>query len=288
MHVFRSRAKVTILLNGLQVDDMQTQALPRVRPPAVAGRFYAADPATLSRDVQALLGAATRHGPQPKAIIVPHAGYVYSGAVAASAYALLGDSRTRLERVVLLGPSHRHALQGMAVPAADAFMTPLGTLALYRPGIDALAAMPGVQVADAPHALDHALEVQLPFLQAQLDNFSLLPIAVGACQADLVADALECVWGGAETLVVVSTDLSHFHRDDQARVIDRNTSELILRREATLTGAQACGCHALNGLLKVAQRRDLKVQLLDRRTSADSAGDRARVVGYASFAVDAA
>ena len=266
---------------------MQTQSFERVRAAAVAGRFYASDPVILRRDIHTLLGAATRCGPQPKALIVPHAGYVYSGAVAASAYALLCESRTRIERVVLLGPSHRRALQGMAVPSVDAFMTPLGAVALDQCGIDALAAMPQVQVADAAHEGGHALEVQLPFLQAQLDNFSVLPMAVGACQANVVADALECVWGGAETLVVVSTDLSHFHRDDEARRIDCSTSELILRREATLTGTQACGCFAVNGLLMVAQRRDLKVQLLDRRNSADSTGDRARVVGYASFAIDA-
>ena len=265
---------------------MQTASETRVRLPAVAGLFYPGDPALLKRDVQALLDAVERRGPQPKALIAPHAGYVYSGAVAASAYALLGDSREQIERVVLLGPSHRVPLRDMAVPSVDAFVTPLGTIALDQPGIDALRALPGVQVMDAPHQLDHALEVQLPFLQAQLDDFTLLPVAVGACPADLVADALEAVWGGAETLIVVSTDMSHFHPYAEAQTIDRASTELILRREVTLRGNQACGCYAVNGLLRVAQRRDLRVQLLDLANSGDTAGDRTRVVGYASFAVD--
>ena len=266
---------------------MQDASTARVRPPAVAGSFYPADPALLSRDVQTLLGAVTRRGPRPKAIIAPHAGYIYSGAVAASAYALLGECRGEIERVVLLGPSHRVPLRGMAVPSVDAFMTPLGTVALERSAIERLSALPAVQVADAPHELDHALEVQLPFLQAQLGDFLLIPVAVGQCPAEQVADALECVWGGPETLVVVSTDMSHFHAYAKARAIDHDTSELIVRREATLRGEQACGCYAVNGLLTVAQRRGLRVQLLELANSGDTAGDRTRVVGYASFAVDA-
>ena len=266
---------------------MQIGSTVVVRPAAVAGTFYPADPLVLARDVRALLGAVTAGGSRPKAIIAPHAGYVYSGAVAASAYALLSDSRNQIERVVLLGPSHRVPLQGMALPSVDAFMTPLGAVALDRPVLDEMSALPAVAVADAPHALDHALEVQLPFLQTQLGSFSLLPVAVGACPPELVADVLESVWGAAETLIVVSTDMSHFHCSDEARVIDRDTAELIVRGEATLRGEQACGCHAVNGLLLAARRHDLPVKLLDLGNSGDTAGDRARVVGYASFAVDA-
>lgn len=275
---------------------MQDGLTARVRPPAVAGAFYPADPRALACEVRALLATASRgRSPpgaqskaQPKAVIVPHAGYIYSGAVAASAYALLADSRTRIRRVVLLGPSHRVPLRDMAVPSVSAFMTPLGSVALERAALTRLSALPAVHIADEPHELDHALEVQLPFLQVQLDNFQLVPVAVGSCGADLVADVLEMVWGGEETLIVVSTDMSHFRSYEEACLLDRDTSAAIVRGDASLRGEQACGCFAVNGLLTAAQRRGLHLRLLDQRNSGDTTGDRARVVGYASFAADAA
>ncbi len=264
---------------------MHAGPAPRIRTPAVAGRFYPGDAGTLSQQVAALLGAVPDAAPPPKALIVPHAGYVYSGPVAASAYALLRGCRRALERVVLLGPSHHVPLRCMAVPSVDAFDTPLGRVPLDRAAVAALAAMEHVRVWDAPHEMDHALEVQLPFLQAQLGDFALVPLAVGPCAPARVAAVLDAVWGGPETLVVVSTDMSHFHRYEQARAIDRDTAAAILRRETSLSGEQACGCHAVNGLLHAARERGLEVELLDQRNSGDTAGDRARVVGYASFAL---
>ncbi len=264
---------------------MHTEPAQRVRRPAVAGRFYPGDAGTLARQVASLLGAVPETTGPPKALIVPHAGYVYSGPVAASGYALLGGSRGAFERVLLLGPSHHVPLRCMAVPSVDAFETPLGRVPLDRELIARLAAMEHVREWDAPHDMDHALEVQLPFLQAQLGAFSLVPVAVGPCAAGRVADVIEAAWGGPETLVVVSTDMSHFHGYADAQAIDRGTTEAILRRDTAITGDQACGCHAVNGLMETARRRGLEVELLDLRNSGDTAGDRSRVVGYASFAV---
>jgi AmmeMemoRadiSam system protein B len=257
----------------------------RTRPAAVAGLFYPADAATLSREIDGFLDGQPRAARAPKALIVPHAGYVYSGPVAATAYARVAPLREQIRRVVLLGPSHRVPLEGMAVPSVDAFETPLGPVALDRASIDALVAAGSATQWDAPHAGEHALEVQLPFLQAQLGAFILVPVSVGRCAPESVADLLDTLWGGDETLIVVSSDLSHFHRYDEARRIDRDTSDAILRRESTLRGEQACGCHAVNGLLLCARRRALPVQLLDLRSSGDTAGDCERVVGYASFAI---
>jgi AmmeMemoRadiSam system protein B len=258
-----------------------------VRPAAVAGQFYPGTRDALSRSVAELLDEAPAAGPRPKALVVPHAGYVYSGPTAAAAYGLLHGLAGAIRRVVLLGPSHHVPLRGMAVPATAAFETPMGRVPLDRAGADRLVASGLARCWDAPHELEHALEVQLPFLQAQLGDFELLPVAVGAAPADAVADLLEAVWGGAETLVVISTDLSHFHSYAEARAIDRETCTAILARDPRLSGERACGCYALNGLLQAARRRDLVPRLLDMRNSGDTAGPRDRVVGYASFAIDA-
>lgn len=257
----------------------------RIRPNAVAGMFYPAEPRVLARDIKGFLDAEPETARTPKALIVPHAGYVYSGPVAATAYARIAALRERVRRVVLLGPSHRVPLREMAVPGVDAFETPLGAVALDRPAIDALVRSGDVVEWDAPHELEHSLEVQLPFLQTQLGEFTLVPIAVGQCPAEPVARVLDALWGGDETLIVVSSDLSHFHHYDLACTTDRDTSDAILRRESTLGGEQACGCHAVNGLLLCARRRELPVELLDLRNSGDTAGGRDRVVGYGSFAI---
>ncbi len=220
----------------------------------------------------------------PKAVIVPHAGYVYSGAVAASAYARLAPARGQVTRVVILGPCHRVPVRGLALPAATAFETPLGTLRVDPAAVNAIAGMPGVSVSDAAHADEHALEVQLPFLQRALGDVTIVPLVVGAASTAQVADVLERLWGGPETLIVISSDLSHYHRYDDAQAIDAATVQAILSLDPALDHEQACGATPIMGLIEVARRRKLVPELLDLRNSGDTAGDKRRVVGYASFA----
>jgi AmmeMemoRadiSam system protein B/AmmeMemoRadiSam system protein A len=257
-----------------------------VRPAAVAGLFYPDEPSSLSRDVDAALASVTPPlAPGvPKAMIVPHAGYVYSGPVAASAYARLAPARDLIKRVVLLGPCHRVPVRGLALPQADAFETPLGRVAIDANAVDAVSAMGQVVRSDLAHADEHALEVQLPFLQRVLGDFTLVPFVVGAASAAEVAQVIERLWGGPETLVLVSSDLSHYHRYDDARAIDGATVRSILDLDSTIDHEQACGATPLGGLLELARRRRLLPQLLDARNSGDTAGDKRRVVGYAAFA----
>ena len=252
------------------------------RAPAVAGLFYPADPARLDASVRGFLGAATARPAStrpPKAVIVPHAGYAYSAAIAASAYREIGAHRARYTRVVLLGPAHRVALDGIAIPSCDRFGFPGGEIVLDTTALDELAAVPGVQVSDVAHAAEHSLEVQLPFLAAVLGNFTLVPFVVGPCAPAIVADALRAVWGGPETLIVVSSDLSHYLPYTEATAIDR------VQRSTRLHGREACGAHAINGLMTVARERGLDVEMLDVRNSGDTAGDRTRVVGYGAFSL---
>ena len=257
-----------------------------LRPPAVAGMFYPADAAKLAHDVRAYLDAAPAPvAPAPKALIVPHAGYIYSGAVAARAYVQLAEARATIRRVVLLGPAHRVPIRGLALPAAEAFATPLGSVPIDGAGARAALALPQVTASDVAHNLEHSLEVQLPFLQTLLDDFTLLPFAVGAASAAQVAEVLDLLWGGPETLILVSSDLSHFHGYAHAQGIDRNTADEILAFDASLDHQQACGATPINGLLLCARRRSMRIELLDLRNSGDTAGDRSRVVGYASFAI---
>ncbi len=259
-----------------------------VRPAAVAGMFYPGAPAALAASVRAcLVDAATRPhagGSLPKAVIVPHAGYVYSGPIAAAAYARLAAGHRTFKRVILLGPTHRVAVRGLALPSVRAFVTPLGEIELDRKAAALALTLPQVHESDAAHALEHSLEVQLPFLQAVLDDFRIVPFAVGDATADEVADVIERLWGGPETLVVVSSDLSHYHRYADACAIDRGSADGILALAATLDHEQACGATPVNGLLLCARRHDLVPELLDLRNSGDTAGDKSRVVGYAAFA----
>lgn len=259
-----------------------------VRPAAVAGVFYPESRAVLAHEVTVLLDSARgRTAPLqalPKALIVPHAGYIYSGPVAASAYALLEAGRKTYRRVVLLGPVHRVPVRGLALPGVDAFATPLGTIAIDRELVETLAGLPQVVEFAAAHAWEHSLEVQLPFLQTVLDDFTLLPLAVGDATAQDVAEVLERVWGGAETLIVISSDLSHFHAYREAQAIDSATAQAILDLRVGVSHEQACGGTPLNGLLQAARRHGLQPRLLDLRNSGDTAGDHARVVGYAAFA----
>lgn len=256
-----------------------------VRPPAVAGAFYPGACADLRSQLSTLLASArTADERRPKALIAPHAGYIYSGPVAASAYACLAPHRDAYSRVVLLGPAHRVRLRGLALPASTSFATPLGEILLDREAEQALRALPQICISDQAHALEHSLEVHLPFLQQTLSSFALVPLAVGEASVGEVAEVLDLLWAGDETLIVVSSDLSHYLPYWQARHVDEQTARMILRLAPTLNHEQACGATPVNGLLHTAQRRGLRPQMLDLRNSGDTAGDKNRVVGYASFA----
>ncbi|HTO45062.1 MAG TPA: AmmeMemoRadiSam system protein B [Burkholderiales bacterium] len=256
-----------------------------IRPPAVAGSFYPGTREALSRDVAALLATAPAapDSPVPKALIAPHAGYIYSGPVAASAYGRLARARGRIKRVVLLGPAHRVAVRGLALPAALGFQTPLGVVPVDRDAVRALSSMTQISESRDAHAQEHSLEVHLPFLQSVLGTFAVVPLVVGDASADEVAEVLDRLWGGAETLIVVSSDLSHYLSYDRARAVDRETARAIVSREPRISHFQACGATPVNGLLAAALRRGLRAELLDLRNSGDTAGDRSRVVGYGSI-----
>ncbi len=256
------------------------------RPPAVAGSFYPLGADELRRDVASYLSAAqpvADGDPLPKVLIVPHAGYVYSGPIAASAYARVAALKGVVERVVLLGPAHRVRLRGMALPAATRFATPLGAVAIDQDAVAAVSGLPQVVASDEAHALEHSLEVQLPFLQSVLGAFKLVPFAVGDTPAEQVAQVLDLLWGGKETLIVISSDLSHYLPYPNACAKDEFTAETILRLQPRLDHQQACGATPINGLLIAARARGLQPHLLDLRNSGDTAGDKSRVVGYASF-----
>lgn len=257
-----------------------------IRPAAVAGFFYPEDPRVLQTQVAEMINSAVplELVTEPKALIVPHAGYVYSGPVAAAAYRCLSAVRERIRRVVLIGPAHRMAVQGLALPASQAFATPLGAVPVDRDAWHALRQRDEVLLDDRPHELEHCLEVQLPFLQSALDSFTIVPLLAGQASAAQVADVLEALWGGPETLIVISSDLSHYHPYEQARVGDRNAVDHILHLRPMLDHEQACGATPINGLLQLAARHGLEPHLLDLRNSGDTAGDRSRVVGYTSIA----
>ncbi len=255
-----------------------------IRKAAVAGQFYEADTALLQQQVGDLMSAAPSDFESvPRALIVPHAGYIYSGSTAARAYRCLQSQRDEVRRVVLFGPAHRVYLEGMAVPSADLFATPLGDVPLDREAIDRITAMPGVCVSDQAHQDEHSLEVQLPFLQTLLTQFTLVPVVVGDCDPVTVAAVMDELWGGSDTLVVISTDLSHFLSYADARQVDEHTCKQILAKSSSLSGEEACGARALNGLMRTEHAQALDVELLDVCNSGDTAGGRDRVVGYGAF-----
>ncbi|HET7203185.1 MAG TPA: AmmeMemoRadiSam system protein B [Steroidobacteraceae bacterium] len=258
-----------------------------VRPPSAAGLYYPKDADGLRHALRTLLSATTSPvARMPKALVVPHAGYAYSGPVAASAYHTLESAAARrIRHVVLLGPSHRVPMRGLAMPSCEYFSTPVGNVRVHDEARQRLRELGLAGIDDAPHRLEHSLEVQLPFLQAVLEDFDLLPIAVGSAPAEQVCRVLEAVWGGPETLIVVSTDLSHYHTYVEAQALDEQTTRLILARRSDISDAQACGAGGLNGLMEAARHKALQVELLDRRTSGDASGDNSRVVGYGSFAL---
>ncbi len=259
-----------------------------IRPTAVAGTFYPGDASTLAAEVDELLGGVEPGAPRlgyPKALVVPHAGYVYSGPVAAHAYDELAAARGAVRRVVLLGPVHRVPVRGLAVPSAGGFATPLGTVRLDGEALRAARALPQVVESDAAHALEHSLEVQLPFLQKMLGDFALAPFAVGTASVQEVAEVIERLWGGSETLVVISTDLSHYHPYEQARAIDGATVRRIEGFATDLDHDEACGATPLNGFLSFAKRKNLGIKLLSACNSGDTAGGKGQVVGYSAFAL---
>jgi len=258
-----------------------------VRDPAVAGFFYPDDASELRTTVETLLEAASvSEAPTgTRTFIVPHAGYIYSGGVAATVYARLQQAQPPIRRVVLIGPSHRVYLRGIAVPQVDAFRTPLGEIPLDAAAKRALIRRGDVILSDTPHALEHSLEVQLPFLQVLSEYFELIPLVVGDASAEHIASVLDEIIDDANTLLLASSDLSHYLTYEDAQRKDAETSRAILSFENSLEGEQACGAVALNGLLTFAKRRRGSISELARLNSGDTAGDRSRVVGYGAYAI---
>ncbi len=263
------------------------------RRSAVAGLFYPDDPRELRVQVQSYIDGATAEAstsgglPSPKAIIAPHAGYVYSGPIAGSAYARIAAGAEQITRVILFGPAHRMAFQGIAYSRAEHFETPLGDIPVDRAALEQIGDLPEVHARDAAFDGEHCLEVQLPFLQVLLGAFRVVPLLVGDARDEAVTRVMERLWGGPETLIVVSSDLSHYLDDASARSIDARTAQAIcaLQPEA-ITHHQACGRNPIAGLLLAARHHGLKASVLDLRNSGDTAGPRDRVVGYGAYAFE--
>ena len=261
-----------------------TELSGNTRPAAVAGRFYPAQADALRAQIDALLAQVPGNGRVPKAIIAPHAGYRYSGWVAAAAYAHLATGRGTLRRAVLLGPAHRVPLRGLAASSAAAFTTPLGSVPVAQVAWETILALPQVRIWDGAHAEEHSLEVQLPFLQRLLPDVAIVPLLAGEASAEDVAGVLEALWDGPDTAVIVSSDLSHFHDYATAQKLDAATAQAITALDSTaLDHGSACGHIAINGLLRVARRHRLSAETIMLRNSGDSEGPRDRVVGYGAF-----
>ncbi len=262
-----------------------------VREPAVAGIFYPSDAAELRRTVDDFLAKAAEWTEDneendfyverlgAKALVAPHAGYVYSGTCAANAYAIV--AKQKIERVVLVGPSHRVSLEGVAAPTARVMRTPLGDVEIDHEALDRAA----VPRNDAPHAREHSLEVHLPFIQRIAPHARVCPIACGHASAADVARVIGALDGGPETLIVVSTDLSHYLDFETALERDRRTAMKISALDSNLDGDDACGYVGLRGLLVHATEKNLACRLLDLRNSSIASGDKSRVVGYGAFAL---
>ncbi|WP_281560934.1 AmmeMemoRadiSam system protein B [Thalassomonas sp. RHCl1] len=253
------------------------------RNPVVAGSFYPESPQELKQDLSQMLAPFPLSETFPKGLIVPHAGYCYSGSIAASGYATLKHFKDTIKRVILLGPSHRVYLQGCAVPHYEFFSTPLGKVRVDEQACRQLVEAGLLVQQDQPHALEHSLEVQLPFLQTCLDDFQLVPIVVGEASPQEVSKILDVFSGNPENIIVVSSDMSHYHSDKEARLLDQKTIEAILAFNLDIQPYDACGCHAVNGLLDFAHREDWRIKLLEHGNSGDTSGDKSKVVGYASF-----
>ena len=265
----------------------QSTSKQHVRPAAVAGMFYPSDPDELRTMVRQMLTQAEDLETdinQPVAIIAPHAGYIYSGPVAATAYRQIGRYHHKIKRVILLGPSHRVPFRGLAMSSASHFTTPLGLIPIDTASYEKIANPPAVQLLDAAHAQEHSLEVHLPFLQAVLDDFTLVPLVVGETGKQDVAEVIEMLGLQEDTLVVVSSDLSHYHDYQSAQALDRHTSDAIVHLQPEQIGYEdACGRNPVNGLLTLAKDHHLHVIAADLRNSGDTAGPRDRVVGYGAY-----
>jgi len=256
-----------------------------IRPAAVAGQFYAAEPQSLLTDVLQYLADVNQPlNIKPKALIVPHAGYIYSGPIAASAYKLIEPFATQIKQVILLGPAHRVALNGVATPAADFFKTPLGNIKINTEFCNKAEQLNFVSKNKLAHSDEHSLEVQLPFLQTILNDFQLTPFVVGDCNSSDIANLLDLFFDFNETLFIISTDLSHFHDYKTAKQKDQLTSNAIEALQADkISYNDACGRNPLNGFLSLAKQKNLHVKLLDLRNSGDTAGDKNSVVGYGAY-----
>ncbi|MGK0297743.1 MAG: AmmeMemoRadiSam system protein B/AmmeMemoRadiSam system protein A [Gammaproteobacteria bacterium] len=261
-----------------------TELKKQVKTPDVAGYFYPSDANELQQMVSDMLTNSSVKTLPPKALVAPHAGYIYSGPIAANAYASLIPVKSVIKRVVLLGPAHRVHLQGMAISSATHFATPLGEIKIDKELNNRISSFPQISIFDKAFIQEHSLEVHLPFLQSVLEDFSLLPIVVGDTNEDQVAEVLEAVWGGDETLIVVSSDLSHYHDYQTAKKLDLDTADAIQSMQYEKLGPhQACGCRPVSGLLKIAKQKNLNISILDVRNSGDTAGSHNKVVGYGAF-----
>jgi len=270
-------------ISTVSLNDMPTPGM-EARRPSVAGLFYPSEPEILRAELARMLSEVPIGADLPKALIAPHAGYIYSGPIAASAYAQIASAHAVISRVVLLGPAHRAPIRGLAAPSANSFLTPLGHIPVDREAVNTALAFPQVEILDSAFDGEHCLEVQLPFLQHVLDDFSIVPLLVGSASGDQVADVLRSLWGGPETLVVVSSDLSHYCDYDRARQLDSDTSRAIENLAPDqIDDDGACGRQPVKGLLKVAQEFHLLAKTIDLRNSGDTAGPRGEVVGYGAY-----
>ncbi|OQK16578.1 extradiol dioxygenase [Methyloprofundus sedimenti] len=258
-----------------------------IRQPAVAGLFYPDKPDILKSMISDYLHQVAPVNEAPQAIIVPHAGYIYSGEIAASAYARLQSRRNSIKRVVVLGPSHKVSFAGLALSHAEAFRTPIGDIPVDTEAIASIIHFPFVGYSDQAHLYEHSLEVQLPFLQMTLDAFKLLPIVVGDCPAEQIEQVLELFYGADDTLIVISSDLSHFHDYATAQRLDKETSEKIEHLDYQhLDYGSACGLAPVSGLMALAKKKSLQIATIDLRNSGDTAGDKSRVVGYGAYVIN--
>lgn len=254
------------------------------RPAAVAGLFYPEEPETLKSMIYALLEHTESSGPVPKAIIAPHAGYIYSGPIAASAYHRVEAANDTIHRVILLGPTHRLPISGLAASSADFFETPLGKVRIDQAGVERALQFPQVKLIDEAHTMEHSLEVHLPFLQSILKDFTIVPLVVGDASADEVSEVLEALWGGDETLIVISSDLSHYHSYNAAKSMDKATSQAIENlTPERIQFEDACGRIPISGLLLAARHKKLKASTIDLRNSGDTSGAKDKVVGYGAY-----
>ncbi len=257
------------------------------RQPAVAGTFYPSNPIQLHQMLDHYLNEAETSAKTPKAIIAPHAGYIYSGSVAATAYARLKKAHDLITRVVIIGPSHRVAFKGLAVSKAQAFITPLGSITVDQKAIEMISKLPFVDYLEEAHTHEHSLEVHLPFLQEMLDDFTIVPIVAGDASPEQVSQVIDMLWGGNETLIVISSDLSHYHDYAVAKRLDKATSQVIEHLQyERLVDDSACGKVPVSGLLKLAREKSLTIKTVDLRNSGDTAGDKSRVVGYGAYVIE--